>query len=63
MKIVLLRDEYAFRSMSREKLFSAQFVGYWGIDGTLTVCKDRQTGSVGHKIYEDDVVKYIEKFS
>lgn len=63
MKIILLRDEYSFRSMSREKLFAAHFVGYWSIDGTLTVCKDRQSGGVGVKIYEEDVVKYIEKFS
>ncbi len=63
MNIILLQNSDAFTKLSREKLFAAHLVGYWNIDGTLTVCKDRHRGCVGGKIYDFTVAEYVNVFS
>jgi hypothetical protein len=63
VNIILLKNIYEFKNLSREKLFGAHFVGHWNTDGTLTICKDRFYGRVGVQIYEKELVEYIERFS
>jgi hypothetical protein len=63
MNIILLKNRYEFQNISNEKLFGAHFVGYWNIDGMLTICKDRFYGRVGAIIYEEELIAYIERFS
>ena len=63
MNIVILKDINAFNSLSREKLFGAHLAGYWSIDGTFTICKDRFYGRIGARIYEDELNEYIQRFS
>lgn len=63
MNIITLRDYEAFRTLSRQKLISAHFVGYWQEDGYLFVCKDRITGKTNTAISEQEFNKYIEEYA